>query len=129
MSTVKTPWRTIRRTDDDTVILARAKWCSSFWCKFRGLMLRPPLPPGEGLLFVHQRESKVETTIHMLFMRFPIAVIWIDAAGKVVDKTLAKPWRLAYAPQAPAQYFIEAGAELLDRVAIGDTLRFDDAAD
>jgi uncharacterized membrane protein (UPF0127 family) len=91
-------------------------------------MFRAELPPDEGLLFVYGRESKLDTTIHMLFMRFSIAVIWMDADGIVVDQVLAKPWRLAYAPQQPAQYFVEASPALLDRVKIGDRLRFDEAA-
>lgn len=62
-------------------------------------------------------------------MRFSIAVVWLDSTGKVVDKTLAKPWRPAYAPSVPAQYFIEANPSLLDRVVIGDVLNFEEQAD
>jgi uncharacterized membrane protein (UPF0127 family) len=64
----------------------------------------------------------------MLFMLFSIGVVWLDASGLVVDKRLAKPWRLAYAPQKPAQYFLEAKPAILERVQIGDVLQFDEAA-
>ncbi len=67
----------------------------------------------------------MDTSIHMLFMFFAIATVWLDKNGVVVDKVLAKPWRLAYAPHKPAQYFIEARPSLLDRVQIGDRLSFD----
>lgn len=87
-------------------------------------MFRPPPPEGEGLLFVYGRESRTETSIHMLFVSFPIAVVWLDRDGRVVDKLLAKPWRPAYASRAPAQYFIEALPSLLDRVQTGDRLDF-----
>lgn len=116
-------WRTLRK-EDGTVLLTRLRWCASFWCKFRGLMFRAALPEEEGLLFVYTRPSRMDTTIHMFFMRFPIATVWLDAEGVVVDKVLAKPWRPAYAPQAPAQYFIEASPSLLNRVMIGDRLIF-----
>jgi hypothetical protein len=46
----------------------------------------------------------------------------------VVDAKLAKPWRLAYLPQKPAQYYIEGVPALLERVAVGDQLRFDQGA-
>lgn len=62
----------------------------------------------------------------MFFMLFSIGVVWLDAKGRVVDKCLAKPWRPAYAPREPAQYFIEANPLLIDRVEIGDILRFDE---
>lgn len=110
--------------EDGEVLLARAKWCSSFWCKLRGLMFRRSLPASEGLIFVYGRESIIETTIHMLFMAFPIAAVWLDAEGRVVDKALAKPWRLAYAPRRPAQYVIEARPDLLERVQVGERLVF-----
>ena len=107
------------------VILARAYWCASFWCHFRGLMLRSHLDPDEGLLFVNKHASIVNTTIHMLFMLMPIAVIWLDSEKRVVDAKYAKPWRLAYAPAKAAQYFIEAHPGLLDRVQVGDVLSFE----
>ncbi len=71
----------------------------------------------------------MDTTIPMLFMRFPIATVWLDANKIVVDKVLAKPWRLAYSPEKPAQYFVEACPTLLDRVNIGDRLKFDEAVE
>ncbi|GAB4510566.1 MAG: hypothetical protein OHK0046_07650 [Anaerolineae bacterium] len=86
----------------------------------------PGLPDDQGLLFVHGGEGRATTTIHMLFMLFSIGVVWMDASGKVVDKQLARPWRLAYAPKSPAQYYIEANPSILARVEIGDVLRFDE---
>lgn len=120
-------WRILRNVETHEIVLARVKLCESFWCHFRGLQLVLYLPADEGLLFVTEREGRAHTTIHMLFMLFDIAVIWLDAGGRVVDKRLAKPWRLAYAPQAPAQYFLEATPDLLEKVQIGDVLRFDEA--
>lgn len=121
-------WRVIRNADTGEVILERARWCASFWCHFRGLQLVRHLPQQQGLLFVTDRDSITHATIHMLFMLFSIAVVWVDSSGHVVDKKLAKPWRLAYVPQRPAQYYIEANVSLLDRVEIGDKLRFDEVS-
>jgi len=121
-------WRVLRNSSTGHVILARAKWCSSFWCHFKGLQLVSHLPEDQGILFVTNHEGRGHTAIHMFFMFFSIAVIWLDKSGRVVDKQLAKPWRPAYAPKAPAQYYVEANVSLLDRVEIGDQLRFDEAA-
>lgn len=119
-------WRIIRNASTGQVVLERVKWCQSFWCHFRGLMLRRSLPETEGLLFVYRRESIAETTIHMLFMFFSIAAIWIDSEGTVVDAKLARPWRPVYAPAKPARYMIEARPVVLERVKVGDHLRFDE---
>ncbi len=118
-------WRVLRSAAGE-IVLARVRLCESFWCHFRGLQLVSRLPEDEGLLFVNAGESTTHTTIHMLFMLFSIGVVWLDSSGKVVDKQLAKPWRLAYVPKVPAQYFIEANTSLLERVHMGDVLRFDE---
>jgi uncharacterized membrane protein (UPF0127 family) len=117
-------YRVLRNTDTGAVVLPRLRWCQSFWCRLRGLMLRRDLPEDEGLLFVYGRESRMDTSIHMLFMFFAIATVWLDKDGRVVDKVLAKPWRLAYASRQPAQYVVEARPSLLDRVTTGDRLSF-----
>jgi uncharacterized membrane protein (UPF0127 family) len=119
-------WRTLRNRETGALILPKARWCASFWCHFKGLQFRLRLPEDEGLLFVFPKESRSNTTIHMFFVFFQIGVVWLNASGQVVDKTLAKPWRPMYAPRAPAQFFIEANPSILDRVNIGDSIRFDD---
>jgi uncharacterized membrane protein (UPF0127 family) len=120
-------WRILRNADTGAVVLERVKLCISFWCHFKGLQLVPRLPADQGLLFVRGSESRTATAIHMLFMRFSIGVIWLDKTARVVDKQFAKPWRLSYTPRAPAQYFLEANPSVLERVQIGDRLRFDEA--
>jgi uncharacterized protein len=119
-------WRVLRNADTGTVVLARVRLCVSLWCHFRGLQLVPRLPDDQGLLFVTRGESRIQTAIHMFFMLFSIGVVWLDASYKVVDKQFAKPWRPMYAPRSPAQYYVEANPTLLERVAVGDRLRFDE---
>ena len=104
------------------VLLARVKWCRSFLCRLRGLMFRRDLPADEGLLLVEGRASVAATAIHMLFVFFPIAAIWLDDSFHVVDVKLARPFRLFYAPRAPARYVLEVAPVLLDQVAVGDQL-------
>lgn len=117
-------YRRIVNVTQNSVVLERAKWCISFWCRFRGLQFVTSLPESQGLLFVSDHDSKSDTTIHMLFMFMSIGVIWVDSEGIVVDKKLARPWRLAYVPAKPAKYFIEANTSILERVSIGDKLTF-----
>lgn len=106
------------------VLIPRAKWCNRFSAKLRGFTFRRQLPAGEGLVLVEGKDSRVNTAIHMLFVFFPLGVIWVNDAGRVVDKVLAKPWRLSYAPQAAARYVIEGHPSILDNISIGDTITF-----
>jgi uncharacterized membrane protein (UPF0127 family) len=98
--------------------------CDTFWKRLRGLMFRRGLAEGEVLLFVEKRESVAQTSIHMLFVFFPIAVVWLDGERRVVDKVLARPFRPYYAPGRPAQYYVEGQPSLLERVKVGDQLEF-----
>ena len=109
------------------VVLARVKWCRSFLCRLRGLTFRRSLPADEGLLLVESRAGIAATAIHMLFVFFPIAAIWLDDSFCVVDATLARPFRPFYAARAPARYVLEAAPALLDQVSIGDQLYITEA--
>lgn len=103
--------------------LVRARWCASHLCRLRGLMFRRSLEEGTGLLLVDSRESRVGAAIHMWAVFFPLGVVWLDAGLRVVDQTLALPWRM-YTPRAAAQFILEAHPSLLEEVAHGDRLEF-----
>ena len=104
------------------LVLARVRWCKSLACRLRGLMFRRHLSPDEGLLLVENKASIFATAIHMFFVFFPIAAIWLDDSFRVVDKTLARPFRPFYASRLPARYVLEAVPAVLDRVTVGDQL-------
>jgi uncharacterized membrane protein (UPF0127 family) len=105
-------------------LLGRMLRCTSFLCRLRGLTFRRALDDDEGLLLVGRRESRADTAIHMFFVFFPIASIWLDRNGRVVDAQLARPFRPLYVPRAPAQDILEGSPRLLKQVHIGDQLRF-----
>jgi uncharacterized protein len=97
-----------------------ARNCTSFWCKLRGLTFRRSIPERWGLLMVYGQDNRVDTAIHMMFVWFDLAVVWINSAGRVVDVKLAKAWRPFYAPKAPARYVLEMAAGHLHEFSIGD---------
>jgi hypothetical protein len=100
--------------------------CDTFWKRGRGLMFRSSRAVAEDrvFLFVEARESLARTAIHMLFVFFPIAVVWLDGDKQVVDQALARPFRPYYAPQRAAMYYVEGHPSLLERVTVGDVLEF-----
>jgi uncharacterized membrane protein (UPF0127 family) len=102
----------------------RAVYCDSFLCRLRGLMFRNSLPQGEGLLLVEAHDSRVETSIHMLFVRIDLAIVWVNAAFTVVDTVLARSWHPFYAPHQPARYTLEIHPSRLNEFKIGDRVEF-----
>jgi uncharacterized membrane protein (UPF0127 family) len=114
----------MNRTTGRTLAQAVVR-CDTFWKRGRGLMFRRNLPQDQVYLFVEGRESVAQTTIHMLFVFFPIAVVWLNEEKKVVDQVLARPFRPFYAPKSPARYFVEGPPCLLETVNPGDQLEFE----
>lgn len=108
------------------VLLDRVKWCASFGSKLRGLMFRRSIDPAEGLVLAETRSSIAATSIHMFFVPFDIAAIWLDDQFQVVHLALAKSWHPYYASPTAARYVLEASPEFLSRVKIGDSLKFED---
>ena len=106
------------------VLIESACWCSSRLCRLRGLQFRRNLKSGEALIMVKDKDSITNTSIHMFFVFFPIAAIWINSKGKVTSAQLAKPWRPYYASPEPATFVLETSPDFLDKVAIGDNLDF-----
>lgn len=88
-------------------------------------MLQNPISHDHGLLLVQKKESTIDAAVHMFFMRFDIAVIWIDSHLNVVDTRLAQRWHPLYVPVKPAKYILETHIEQLDHFSTGDTLKFE----
>ena len=107
--------------------LPRIKYCDTFLTQLRGLTFRSRLALDEGLLLVGKRDSRLDSSIHMLFVAFDLTVIWINADMQVVDKIIAKSWRPAYFSKQPAKYVLEIHPERWGDYEIGDTVQFRDA--
>ena len=107
-------------------VLGRVTWCATFGSKLRGLMFRRSIAADEGLILAETRSSIAATSIHMFFVPFDIAAIWLDENYQVVHKVLAKAWRPYYAAPRSAKYVLEGPPALLDRITIGETLRFEE---
>jgi uncharacterized membrane protein (UPF0127 family) len=87
-------------------------------------MFRRRLLSDEVCLFVFENEGIVAATVHMLFVFFPISLVWLDAQRRVVDVRLARPFGPYYAPRKAARYLIEGPPGLLDKVSVGDLVGF-----
>jgi len=116
--------RQIIHRESGRVFIESARWCDGFFSKMRGFTFRRKLRPGEGLVLVETSEGKLTAGVTMLFCFMDLGVVWLNAKGKVVDTTLAKPWRLSYTPKMPAQYIVETDPSLLELIKVGDHLVF-----
>lgn len=96
----------------------RLRVARSFWQRFKGLMLSPPLPSAQGLLIPRC------ASVHTLFMRYPLDVVYLDARGTVVKLVpTLQPWRLSWGGRSATQTLeMTAGGIGHCGIALGDRL-------
>ena len=92
----------------------RVKYCDTFLTQLRGFTFRSGLVRDDGLVLVGKRDSRVDSSIHMFFVSFDLAVIWINSDMQVVDKILARSWKPAYFSKQPAKYVLEVHPDRWD---------------
>ncbi len=107
--------------------LPRIRYCDTFLTQLRGFTFRPRLPCDAGLILVGKRDSRLASSIHMLFVSFDLTVVWINSDMKVVDQALAKSWHPAYFSKQPAKFVLEIHPERWNDFEIGDIVEFKDA--
>jgi len=100
----------------------QVNYCESFLSRLKGLMFSRQIPVDQGIILVENKESKINTSIHMMFMNFDLTVLWLDKDLVVVDKVLAKKWVPIYFPKTRAQYVVELHSNQIANFSIGDQL-------
>lgn len=107
------------------LIADRAKLYKDFFFKAKGLMFSTPLRRGRGIILEASEEGIFETTIHMLFVFFPIDVVWLDSNKTVVDvKRSVMPFVPWLSPCKPAKYVVEIKRGASKSICVGDRLEF-----
>ena len=88
--------------------------------RMRGLMFAPPLDPGEALVFPFRDRRR--RSVHTLFVRAPIDVVWTDRE-EVTRVASMSPWTLRRVARCDAIVELPAGGAA--DVAVGDHVRID----
>lgn len=108
----------VENVTKNQILADKANEAASFLSRGRGLMLRPPLPQGGGLVI------EPCNSIHMFFMRYPLDVVFTDSQERVVFMYRGiKPWRMGRLVRG-AKRAIELPEGTVDRTGteVGDIL-------
>lgn len=109
--------RSLSVTSTDTVIAAQVELADSAWKRMRGLLGRGSLAADAGMRF------EPASSLHMMFMRFAIDVVYVDRDERVVKLVRNfKPWRFSWARGARTAYELPVGSIDRSDVAVGDEL-------
>lgn len=113
---------TIRNMTKNVVIGSNFTLCNGVFSKFRGLMFTKNIE--QALIFKFDKEKII--SLHMLFVFYPIDVLFLDKNKIVVDIiNCFKPFTL-YNSKKKAMYAIEMPCGVINRSVtdIGDKIAF-----
>lgn len=103
-------------------LATNSRLANTFWLRLRGLLGKTSLPEGEGLVLVGEK------SIHTLFMKFPIDVLYIDKNYQVirVDENMV-PYRLGpLVTQSAYVLEVPVGTIAATDTRVGDQLKFEE---
>ncbi len=91
----------------------------------KGLMLRKSIAEGYALVFILPSPGSV--FVHMLFVFFPIDVLFLDAEKKILAATTLKSWIGLTRSPKKTKYIIEMHAGSIERHKLlsGENLAID----
>ena len=110
------------------VLATNAKYCENILPRAKGLMFSKPLKQGSAIVLVSPKEGILETTIHMMFVFFPLDIVWLNKNKEVVDFCKGvKPFTFV-APKKAAKYVLELPCGVCENLKLGDkiTLQFNE---
>ena len=109
----------IRNGRTGYLVSEHAEEAKGAWRSFMGLMFKPGIPDGYGLVFRPARG------IHTNFMRFPIDLIYFDRENRVVKvREGMRPWRWDFTSAAGVVEMNPGSAARAD-LRPGDPLEFE----
>ncbi len=98
------------------MVVSRVSIADSYWSRFWGLMGRRKLGEDEGLLI------EPCSSIHTMFMRFAIDVVFLDREHRIVKVATVPPFRAALGRGSHAVLEIAAGTAERNGLEVGDAL-------
>ena len=84
----------------------KIKIANSFFKRFLGLMFKKKCDYPMLFEIPQDIQIKERSSIHSLFMRFELALVFIDEENLIYEIADLKPWRY-YVPKKGAKYIIE----------------------
>ncbi len=107
------------------VIAKNVEYARTVLNQMLGLMFRKHIPQDFAMIFVMKRLSSVN--VHMLFMRFPIDVIFLNEEKEISGLSGLNPWT-GYKAMDNIKYVVEIEAGTIERhgLCAGGRMEFSD---
>lgn len=105
----------------NALLITQGRIANTFWLRLRGLLGVTSLQPGEGLILAGEK------SIHTLFMKFPIDIVYLDKNYKVIRTDINMvPYRLGpFITQSAYIVEMPVGAIASTATEVGDQLKIE----
>lgn len=106
-------------------IASDVEFAKTFFSQSRGLMFKKDISDNYALVFVFDKPKKA--SVHMLFVRFSIDVLFLDDDKRIIKAVNLKPWTGISSSKKKARYIIEMKKNNISEHGLveGDRLFFD----
>ena len=103
--------------EDGSIVAAEVERADTILKQIIGLMFRKSVPESYAMVFSMKRDNR--EGIHMLFMRFPIDIVFLDQDKRIIDiRQNLKPWTGMAFSRKPFRYAIELPAGAVARASL-----------
>lgn len=100
-------------------LIPNVRKTASIWERMRGLLARPPLQNGEGLLIAPC------PSVHTFGMRYALDLVFLDRAGRVLKLVCdLRPWSMAACANAHAALELPSGSISQAGIRLDDLLEW-----
>lgn len=103
----------VLRKGDGTIVATNVEHARSVLKQVRGLMFRRSIPRDFAMIFDMRWEQYIG--IHMLFVPFPVDLIYLDEKRQIVDLRHMRAWTGIATSRRPARYAIEMPAGSIEQ--------------
>ena len=106
--------------------MTKVKIADTHWKKTKGLMFEDKNQFDYALVFNLGRDAQMSASIHMMFVFFPIDIVYLNKEKKVVDIAKGlKPFTPNYTPKARSSYFVELPEGKASGIELNDILEWE----
>ncbi|MGI6589553.1 MAG: DUF192 domain-containing protein [Candidatus Iainarchaeum sp.] len=110
---------------DNKIIMKKVLFAKTTLERTKGLMFENEKKFDYALVFEFPTESKIRSSLHMLFVFFPIDVLFLNKNKIVVDKVTLTPFTPNYTPKKASKYVIEMPKGKAKGVKLGQKASWD----
>lgn|GEM_PF-564324 len=107
-------------------LISKVKFANNTLERMKGLMFENEKKFDYALVFSFPKKGRVETSLHMMFVFFPITAVFLDENKIVTDVALLTPFTPNYTPKSPSKFVIELPAIYSKNIKIKDKVEWDE---